>query len=76
MGSQRTKREALKTLTERNTMTDIELQEKLASIDKLQAETHKLVSDTIHLEKKNKWFEFTLVLALIAATVAVTKLFL
>ncbi|WP_170940765.1 hypothetical protein [Pseudoalteromonas sp. NBT06-2] len=57
-------------------MTDIELQEKLASIDKLQAETHKLVADTIHLEKKNKWFEFTLVLALIAATVAVTKLFL
>lgn len=64
-------------------MTDLELQEKLASIDKLQAETHKLVSenhklvaDTIHLEKKNRWFEFTLMLAVIAATVAVTKLFL
>ena len=57
-------------------MTDTELYEKLANIDKLQAQTHKLVADTLHTEKKNKWFEFTLILALIAATVAVTKLFL
>lgn len=71
-------------------MTELELQEKLVSIEKLQTETHKLViesqklaadtlhakSKTLHIDKKNKWFEFTLVLALVAATVAVTKLFL
>jgi len=57
-------------------MTDIELQEKLASIDKLQAETHKLVAEHVHIEKKNMWFEFSMVLAVIAAAIAFTKIFL
>jgi len=57
-------------------MTDIELQEKLASIDKLQAETHKLVAEHVNIEKKNMWFEFSMVLAVIAAAIAFTKFFL
>jgi len=57
-------------------MTDIELQEKLASIDKLQVETHKLVAEHVNIEKKNMWFEFSMVLAVISAAIAFTKLFL
>jgi len=57
-------------------MTDIDLQKKMIEIDKLQAETHKLVAENINISKKNKWFEFTLMLAVFAAGIAVTKLFL
>jgi len=57
-------------------MTDQQLQKHAAEVDKLQAETHKLVAENIHLTKKNKWFEFTLMLAVVAASVAFTKLFL
>lgn len=64
-------------------MTEVELQERLANIDKLQVEMHKLkietyklAADTIHTEKRNKWFEFTVALTVFAAGIAFTKIFL
>jgi len=57
-------------------MTDQQLQKHAAEVDKLQAETHKLVAENIHIMKKNIWFELTLMFAVVAASVAFTKLFL
>lgn len=70
-------------------MNDQEIQEHIARIDKSLAETHKLTVETrkliiesqkpateaIHTSNRMNWFECTLVLAIIAATVAVTILF-
>ncbi len=64
-------------------MTDAELKERLASTDKLQAElhkllveSHKLVADMVHTKKKNRWLEFSLMLAVFAAGIAFAKLFM
>ena len=52
-------------------------QDKLnAEVNKLLHEQIKLQNEAIHYAKKNKWFEFAIVLGVIGATVAVTKLFL
>ena len=48
----------------------------IAEQHKLGAEQAKLFSETALNNKKNKWFEFTMLLALMAATIAATKLFL
>lgn len=52
-----------------------ERQKLMMEQDKLVSEQVKLVEER-HLMKKNKWFEFSLMLGLVAATVAITKLFL
>jgi hypothetical protein len=57
-------------------MTELEQKKWMVESDKLQAETQKLLAEHIHFEKKNKWFEFSLMLAMIVATIALTKLFL
>jgi hypothetical protein len=48
----------------------------IAEQHKLGAEQAKLFSETALNNKKTKWFEFTMILALIAATVTVTKIWL
>lgn len=43
---------------------------------KFVAEAHKLDADAKLSSKKEKWFEFTMLLGLVAASVAATKIFL
>ena len=57
-------------------MTELEERQIIANIDKLRAENIKLLEEAIQYRKRNKWFEFTLMIAVIAATIAITKLFL
>lgn len=61
----------------------LDIRKVLAEIDKTREEslkareeTSKIIMDTRYTEKKLKWYEFTLVLALIGTAVALTKIFL
>ncbi len=58
-------------------------QKVLAEIQKMNEETrkfvdeqHKLQSEAALNSKKTKWYEFTMLLAVVAATIAATKIFL
>ncbi|MFT4926025.1 MAG: hypothetical protein ACI8WB_002120 [Phenylobacterium sp.] len=71
-------------------MTELELKESLIAIEKDQVEIRKLVHESAklnsesnklelearHYQKRNQWFEYSMVLAAIGATIAITKLFL
>jgi hypothetical protein len=69
-----------------NTQETIEqatLAKTIAEMHKLNEETSKYIQEAHKARnegdlaaKKAKWFEFSLVLALIAATIAITKIFL
>jgi hypothetical protein len=46
------------------------------TIARLSAEVKKLVEEGDHYSKKNRWFEFTIGLAIFAAGIAFAKLFI
>ena len=68
----------------------LKIDKTISEIEKNQVETSKLVKEQIKFEseiiknnslailnsKKSKWFEFTLILALIGITITLTKLYL
>jgi len=57
-------------------MTELEIQQMEANISKLNAETRKLLEESFNIQKKNRWFEFSLMLAIFGAGIAFAKLFL
>ncbi len=56
-------------------MSDLELKERLANIDKLQQETLKLHADFELTRKKVNWFEFTMGALFFGVVISLVKLF-
>lgn len=47
-----------------------------AEVNRLLHEQIKIQNESIHYAKRNKYFDISIVLAIVAGTVAITKLFL
>lgn len=68
---------------EKETIEEVTLARTIAEMHNLNEETskfiqaaHKARNESDLASKKAKWFEFSMILALVAATIAATKIFL